>query len=131
MKFILEDYLREEEISEIFKGKIPKDLKIKVTKAPAAEEQKKEESKPKVNDSQSIANVTANITDKKDESGTNLISDNSDEDTRNNAVDKSTSKKVYTEAELDQKVYITLSETDTNIIYFAPSTKILSNKVRK
>lgn len=108
-------------------------MKLKTVKGPA-EETKKEESKPKVNDSQSILNSAINVTEKttkKDESGTNLISDNSDDETKNNAADKGVYKKVYSEYELEQKVYITLSETETSIIYFAPSTKILSNKIRK
>ena len=40
---ILGDYMREEEIDEIFQGKRPKDLKIKVDKAPPIKSESKKE----------------------------------------------------------------------------------------
>lgn len=68
-------------------------------------------------------------TERKDESGTNVLSEISDDDMKNMTQKKA--KRVYNEAELEQNVYITISETDTNILYFAPSTRVIANKQRK
>jgi hypothetical protein len=42
--------------------------------------------------------------------------------------DKVKGKKEFSEQELDTKIYITLNETQTTFMYFAPSQKYFTNK---
>lgn len=124
------DMLKEEEIDEIFHGRRPKDLKIKSNKPALTQSEKKDIKDTKTDDSKTIGNTKLNDPlEKKDESGTNIFSEISDDDAKQNVKEKTTSKKVYTEEELDQKIYIMLNETDTQILYFSPSIKIPSNKI--
>ncbi len=40
-------------------------------------------------------------------------------------------KRDFTEQELEQKIFITLSETPTTFMYFAPSQRYFTNKIGK
>ncbi len=55
--------------------------------------------------------------------------DQSDDDRKKKEIVKG--KRDFTEQELDQKIYITFSETLTNFMYFAPSQKYFTNKIGK
>ncbi len=125
----IEEQIKKQEIEDIFKGMVPKDLREK--KADQKEknqvEEKKEPEKKPVDNSGSVLNK-ALVEDKKDESGTNIYSEISDDDTRKDQQgDVKKAKKTFTESELDQKIFITLTETPTTFFYFSPSTTLITN----
>lgn len=106
---------------------MPKDLRIKKTeqKEKSQIEEKKEPEKKQIDNSGSVINKAD---DKKDESGTNVYSEISDDETKKDQADgKKKAKKNFTESELDQKIFITLTETPTTFFYFASSTAIITN----
>lgn len=109
---------------------MPKDLRDKKAdqkeKSSQVVDEKKEPEK-KVDNSGSVLNK-ALVDDKKDESGTNIYSEISDDDTRKDQQGEGKkTKKTFTENELDQKIFITLTETPTTFFYFSPSTTLITN----
>lgn len=73
------------------------------------------------------------IIDKKDKEDNNAVASENfaeyeEEEDSQKTIMANKGKKVLTEAELDQKIYITLSETPTSFLFFSPSTKYFINK---
>lgn len=126
---------------EIYKGKLPKKLIDKTSQGENAEDatRKKLEEKKDNADVKQInvnipaqANVAVNENDRKEEvSGISHsdVLEQSAEDKRKRELAKG--KRDFTEEELDQQILITLSETTTQFMYFAPSQKYFTNKIGK
>lgn len=120
---------------EIYKGKLPLKLIEKTTQADNADKdatrKKLEEKKDNIDlkaINQGQQNISIMDNEKKEDSSMVSHSDalESDDDRRKRELNKG--KRGFTEQELDQKIFITLSETPTNFMYFAPSQKYFSNK---
>lgn len=123
---------------EIYKGKLPRKL---IEKA-LAENQDKDATKKKLEDKKDNADIkplnqnagttNINIVENERKEDLSAIShsdalEQSDDDRRRKEMAKG--KRDFTEQELDQKIFITLSETPTTFMYFAPSQKYFTNKI--
>lgn len=122
---------------EIFKGKLPRKL---IEKATQAENQEKDATRKKIEDKKdntdiksfNQGNTNISIMDNEKKEDLSVIShsdalEQSDDDRRKKEIIKG--KKDFTEQELEQKIFITLSETSTTFMYFAPSQKYFTNKI--
>ena len=124
---------------EVYKGKLPLKLIEKNQPEPAQDkdktkklDDKKEADLKPINPN--ATNQNMNIienekSEKKEESIAVSHSDmmeQSDDDRKKREQVKG--KKEFSEKELDKKIYITLSETQTTFMYFAPSQKYFTNK---
>lgn len=122
---------------EIYKGKLPRKLIEKLTQP---DNQDKDTIKKKLEDkkdnadlkpiTQGQTNISIMENDKKEDMSVISHSDaldQSDDDRKRREMTKG--KRDFTEQELDQKIFITLSETPTNFMYFAPSQKYFTNKI--
>jgi len=81
---------------------------------------------------QGYPNISINDNEKKEDISNISHSDaleQSDDDRKKKETAKG--KRDFTEQELDQKIFITLSETATNFMYFAPSQRYFTNKIGK
>ena len=124
---------------EIYKGKLPRKL---IEKATQADNLDKDGTKKKLDDKKDNTDLKplnqnagqTNITileneRKEDLSGISHSDalDQSDDDRKKKEMAKG--KRDFTEQELDQRIFITLSETPTSFMYFAPSQKYFTNKL--
>jgi hypothetical protein len=133
----LEDYA-----FEVYKGKLPLKLIEKNQPEPAQDKDKTKKLDDKKDNADmkpinpNATNQNMNIIDnekggseKKEESIAVSHSDmmeQSDDDRKKREQVKG--RKEFSEKELDKKIYITLSETQTTFMYFAPSQKYFTNK---
>ena len=86
---------------------------------------------PNAGTNQNINIVENERSEKKEESVAAAVShsdimEQSDDDRKK--IEQVKGKKEFSEKELDTKIYITLSETQTTFMYFAPSQKYFTNK---
>lgn len=115
---------------QIFNGLIPKDLSIlRPDISDTKTDIKKIDKKLVDGNNQKVIDTDK---DKKDDSEIHQSEISDDERKDNNANQGQKHVKVLKEQELEQKIYIVLSETPTQIFYFSPSTTYISNpKYRK
>lgn len=114
---------------QIFNGLIPKDLNsLRPEVIDGKADTKKIDKKLADGTSQKIVDTE----NKKDDSEMHQSEISDDERKDNNIGQGQKHVKVLKEQELEQKIYIVLSETPTQIFYYSPSTTYISNpKYRK
>jgi hypothetical protein len=131
---------KRQDMEEIFKGLIPKDLintNVPESHKPSIDKKDGKDGRDgkdltthkdyyKTQDT----NIISKVDYKKHDSHSNVGSEISEDDIKTNQIHSELNKKtkkVLTETELKQDIYITLTETSTHIFFFTPSTSCITN----
>ena len=136
--FLGEERALEDQVKKLFEDRLPVELFKKDERAPMQPEKEKESKKEAASDTTEEAkstplnnNIMSETREEKkfdDVSGT--LNDSSYEYDKKKETENLINKKKreIIEKDLDQKIYITLSETNTNFMYFTPCLKYFPNK---